>query len=115
MFKTSQDQLYVIVNLIGGCLVILSALFSRQIQHLLGFKPRSEMFTNPRFQRAEKILEQLRRLLLLLLGLGFLVQGPGSLYLPTGATYSISIIIYGLVALVFLAVLGVYIASWKAK
>jgi len=115
MFKASQDQLYVIVNLIGGILVILSALFSRQLQRLLGIKPRSELFTNPRFQRAEKILEQLGRILMFIFGLGFLVQGPGSLYLPAGTTYSISIAIYGLAGLLLLAVLGVYIASWKAK
>ena len=115
MFKASQDQIYIIVNLIGGSLVILSALFSRQLQRLLGVKPRSELFTNPGFQRAEKILEQLGRLLLLLLGLGLLVQGPGSLYLPAGSTYSISIVMYSLVGLLLLAALGVYIASWKAK
>jgi len=115
MFKASQDQIYVIVNLIGGCLVILSALFSRQLQRLLGIKPRSELFTNPRFQRAEKMIELLGRILMVIFGIGFLVQGPGSLYLPSGATYTISIAIYGLAGLLLLTMLGVYLASWKAK
>jgi hypothetical protein len=115
MVTVSQDQIYVIVNLIAGCLVILSALFSRQLQRLMGTKPRSEMFTNPSLQRAEKIIELLGRLLLVVFGLGFLVQGPGSLYLPARATYTLSIIIYGLAGLILLAGLGVYLASWKAK
>ena len=115
MFKASQDQIYVIVNLIGGCLVILSALFSRQLQRLLGIKPRSELFTNPRFQRAEKMIELLGRILMVIFGIGFLVQGPGSLYLPSGATYTLSIVIYALAGLLLLTLLGVYLASWKAK
>jgi hypothetical protein len=115
MFKASQDQIYIMVNLIGGCLVILSALFSRQLQRLLGVKPRSELFTNPRFQHAEKILELLGRILMVIFGIGFLVQGPGSLYLPAGATYNISIALYGLAGLILLAVLGIYLATWKTK
>jgi hypothetical protein len=81
----------------------------------IGLKPSSEVFTSPRFQRSAKITEKLGRLFLVVFGVGFLVQGVGSLFLPNEATLTVAIATVGLSGLIVLAMFGVVLANWKAK
>jgi hypothetical protein len=98
-----------------GFLFILGALLNKQLLRWMGIKPRSEVFTIPNFQRSAKITEKLGRLLFMVLGIGFLVQGVGTQFLSSEVTYIVSIILSGLLGLIILAVFIVVLANWKAK
>ena len=98
-----------------GVLLVLLALLNKQLLRWIGIKPMSEVFTTPNFQRSAKITEKLGRLLFVLLGAGFLVQGVGTLFLSSGVTYTVSITLLGLSGLIILAMFGVVLANWKAK
>jgi hypothetical protein len=98
-----------------GFLFILLALLNKQILRRIGIKPMSEVFTNPNFQRSAKITEKLGQLFLVVFGVGFLVQGIGSQFLSSAATYTVSITVAGLSGLIILAMFIVVLANWKAK
>ena len=98
-----------------GFLFILLALLNQRLLRWMGFKPMSEVFTNPNFQRSAKITEKLGRLFLVVFGLGFLVQGIGTQYLSSEVTDKILIIVSGLSGLIILVMFGVTLANWKAK
>jgi len=98
-----------------GVLLILLALLNKQLLSRIGIKPMSEVFTNPNFQRSAKITEKLGQLFFAILGVGFLIQGIGSLFLSSKVTYVISITIMGLSGLIILAAFIVVLANWKAK
>ena len=115
MFQTSNDQAIVIFSLFMGSLAILLALLNRQLLRFIGLKPLSEVFTTPRFQRSAKITEKLGRLFLLVFGLGFLIQGVGTQFLSSEVTYTVSIIILGLLGLIILVAFGIVLTNWKAK
>jgi len=100
--------------LILGIVTILMGIFNRQILRLLGFKPVSEVFTTPNLKHSLKIIEQISRWLVIILGAGFLVQGLGG-KLPNDIGYKISFLLLGLSALMLLAIIGITIANWKAK
>jgi hypothetical protein len=78
-----------------GSLVILLALLNKQLLRFIGLKPLSEVFTTPRFQRSAKITEKLGRLSMVVLGVGFLVQGVGTQFLSSEVTYTVSITLLG--------------------
>jgi hypothetical protein len=69
-----------------GFLFILIALLNKQLLRWMGFKPLSEVFTNPNFQRSAKITETLGRLFLAFYGVGLLVQGIGPQFLSSEGT-----------------------------
>ena len=98
-----------------GVLLILLAIYSKPLLFRMGIKPRSEVFTNPDFQRSAKVTEKLGRLFLVVFGVGFLVQGIGIQFLSSEVTYTISIIVGGLSGLIILVMFGVTLANWKAK
>ncbi|MFP4394571.1 MAG: hypothetical protein ACLFTI_04830 [Anaerolineales bacterium] len=108
------EPMVMIFPLFVGVLAIVLALLNKQLLHLLGLKPLSEVFTNPRFQRSAKITEKLARIFLVIFGIGFVVQGLGPLFLPSDISSAISIAISGLSVLIVLAVIGVNLANWKA-
>jgi hypothetical protein len=115
MFQTSNDQTIVIFPLFMGSLVILLALLNKQLLRFIGLKPLSEVFTTPRLQRSAKITEKLGRLLMVVFGVGFLVQGVGTQFLSSAVTYTVSITVLGLSGLIILAMFIVVLANWKAK
>ena len=98
-----------------GFLFILLALLNKPLLRWMGFKPLSEVFTNPNFQRSAKITEKLGRLFLAVFGVGLLVQGIGTQFLSSEITYTVSIIVAGASGLIILVMFGVTLANWKAK
>ena len=118
MLSTPNDQAIVLFPIFLGSLAILLAGFNRQLLHLIGLKPPSEVFTTPRFQRSARITKGLGRLFLLVFGLGFITQGVGGLlgqYLSIEAAYTVSIAMLGLAGLILLVMFVVVFANWKAK
>ncbi len=97
-----------------GIVTILMGIFNRQLLQLLGYKPLSEVFTAANLKHSSRIIEQISRWLLIILGVGFLVQGLGET-LPKDIGYKISFSLFGLSALMLLAIIGITIANWKAK
>lgn len=110
-----NDLLVTIFLSIIGFLIILVALFNRQLLRLIKMKPMSEIFTNPKFQRSAKITERLGQLFLLIFGLSFLVQGIGTQFLSIQATYTVSVIFVGASGLLILAMFIVVLVNWKAR
>jgi len=100
--------------LIFGIVTILIGIFNRQILQLLGFKPMSEVLTTPNLKYSARIIEQVGQWLVIILGVGFLVQGLGGM-LPGNLGYQISLSLLGLSALLLLTIIGITIANWKAK
>ena len=100
--------------LILGLVVTLMGIFDRQMLRLLGFKPMSEVLAIPNLKHSSRIIEQIGRWLVITLGVGFLVQGLGQV-LPNNVSYKISFSLLGLAGLLFLAIIGITIANWKAK
>ncbi len=100
--------------LILGIVTILMGIFNRQLLQLLGYKPMSEVFTVANLKRSSRIIEQLSRWLVIILGIGFLVQGLGGT-LSRDIVSKISFSLFGLSALMLLAIIGITIANWKAK
>ena len=100
--------------LILGIVTILMGIFNRQLLQLLGYKPMSEVFTVANLKHSSRIIEQLSQWLLIILGIGFLVQGLGGT-LSRDIVSKISFSLFGLSALILLAIIGITIANWKAK
>jgi hypothetical protein len=98
-----------------GVLLILLAVFNKPLLLWMGIKPRSEVFTNPKFQRSAKVTEKVGQLVLIFLGAGFLVQGVGSQFLSGKVIYIVSITLLGLSGLLILAGVGMVLANWKTK
>jgi len=111
----SNNPLIMIFFSFIGILLILLAFLNKQLVRRVGMKPMSEVFTTPNFQRSAKITENLGRLLSVVLGVGFLVQGVGTQFVSSEVTYTVSIILLGLLGLIMLVVLIVVLANWKAK
>lgn len=102
------------VWIIVGSLVILMGLFNRQMLRLLRLKPLSEVFTTPNLKHSSRLIEQIGRWLVIILGVSFLVQGLGAV-LPDGLGYRISSVLVGLSALLLLAIFGIAIVNWRAR
>ena len=98
-----------------GVLLILLAIFNKPLLLRMGIKPRSEVFTNPDFQRSAKVTEKLGRWVPIFLGAGFLVQGLGNQFLSGKGTYIVTITLLGLSGLLILAGVGMVLANWKTK
>lgn len=97
-----------------GIVMMLAGIFNRQALRILGLKRMSEVFTTPHLKQSSKRIEQLGQWLMMVLGVSFLVQGLGSA-LPAEAAHTISLILLGLSALLFLAIFGIAIISWKVR
>lgn len=97
-----------------GTVMILLGIFNEQMARILGLKPMSEVLTVASLKHSSKTIEQIGRWLVVTLGLVFLVQGLGGA-LPGDISNMISIALLGLSGLMFLAMIGITIANWKAK
>jgi hypothetical protein len=100
--------------LIVGSAILLMGVFNRQMLHLLGIRPMSEVFKTPGLKQSSRRIEQIGRWFLIVLGLSFLVQGLGDA-LPAEVSAKISLVLAGLSGLLFLAMFGIAIVSWKAR
>lgn len=114
MSDSIDEPMIKVFPVLLGVVAIVLALLDKQLLRLLGLKPLSEVFTSPRFQRAAKITEKLGRVFLTVFGIGFLVQGIGTLFLPSEVSSVISLVVLGLSGLIVLAMIGVHLAYWKA-
>ncbi len=100
--------------LILGVITILAGVFNSQFLRLLGMKPKSERMVTPNLKQSATMIEQLGRWLMITLGVGFLVQGLGGV-LPGDISNQISFLLLGLGGLMFLAIIGLTLANWKAE
>ncbi len=98
-----------------GLLFILLGVLDRRLQHRLGLKPLSEIFTNPGFQRSARITEALARLFLLFLGLAFLLQAAGTGLGSNPLVELASVVVAALAGAVLLGMFGTVLYYWKAK
>ncbi|HXF70592.1 MAG TPA: hypothetical protein VNK89_12395 [Thermoflexus sp.] len=114
MFDRLNEPMVKVFPLLIGAVAIVLALLDKQLLSLLGLKPLSEVFINPRFQKSAKITEKLGRVFLVVFGIGFLVQGVGPLFLPSEVSSVISLAVLGLSVLIVLAVIGIHLVYWKA-
>jgi hypothetical protein len=91
--------------LILGMTMLLMGIFNKKLLRALHLQPMSEVFTTPELKRASRRVEQVARWLVILLGLGFLVQGLGSA-LPEALAQLISSVLFGLSTLLLFAMFG---------
>jgi hypothetical protein len=100
--------------LILGAVMILMGVFNRQMRQLLGFKLASETIVSSNLRRSTRIIEQIGRWLVITLGVSFVVLGLG-VVLPTRISHVISVLLLGLSAVMFLAMIVITLANWKVK
>jgi hypothetical protein len=110
-----NNSLVMIILSAIGILIILLALFNKQLLRWMKIRPMSEVFSNPRFQRSAKITEILGQLFLVLFGLSFLVQGVGARFLSSEVTYTVSVIVLGASGMIVFTMFIVVLANWKTK
>lgn len=96
-----------------GIGAILLAVYNKQFLALWGMKPQSELFVSPRWQRSAHLIEKLGRLLLLVMGGGFLLNGVGELVLPTAVVGFLSGTILLAAGLLLLLLAVTVLRSWK--
>jgi hypothetical protein len=113
--KMPGNPLVMIILSSIGFLIILLALFNKQLLRWMKIRPMSEVFTNPGFQRSAKITEKLGQLFLVIFGISFLVQGVGARFLSSEVIYTVSVIVLGASGLIILAMFIVVLSNWKAK
>ena len=100
--------------LILGTVTILLGIFNKQFLRLLGLKPMSEVLTVANLKHSSRAIEQIGRWLVITLGLSFFVQGLGGTLLNE-VSNKILFSLLGLAGLMFLLIIGITIANWKAK
>jgi hypothetical protein len=115
MFQVLSNPTILVFPFIIGVLAILAAVFNQQLLHAIGLKLLSTILTTPRFQQSARITEQLGRLLLAIIGVGFLLQGVAPLFLSVEATNVIALVVGGLAGLIMLAILMVVFAHWRIE
>jgi hypothetical protein len=94
-----------LIWLILGMTMLLMGIFNKQLLRALHLQPMSEVFATPEIKHASSRIEQVARWLVILLGLGFLVQGSGNA-LPEALAQIVSSVLLGLSMLLLLAMLG---------
>ena len=97
-----------------GSVLVLAGIFNKQMMRWLGINPMSEIITSSNLKKSSKMVEQFGRWLVITLGLSFLVIGLGGV-LPDHVSDFISFLLLGLSGLLFLAMIGISIATWRAK
>jgi hypothetical protein len=97
-----------------GVVMIGIGLFSRQLNRWVGLREQSSVFTEPRFRRSARTTENVGRIITILLGIGFLMQGVGGRFLASEITSTVSLLALGLAGVGILIMFGVVIANWQA-
>lgn len=114
MLQESTGQAIRLFPLIIGVLTILLGLFGNRLSLAFGLRPMSEGFTNPRFQRSAKVTELLGRLLLVVIGASFLVEGVGPWLFSAEVVGVLSTVLLVSSILILLVIIGVVIVHWRA-
>lgn len=97
-----------------GLVTLALGLFLPQFNRLMGMPPQADRFTVPKFKRTAEVNGRIARIVLILLGLGIVLNGLGPLLLPAKV---VSIVAYALLALAFLGILLMIIVTtgnWRA-
>ena len=97
--------------LILGGIMILAGIFNKQLLHAFSLKPLSEVFTTPRLKHSSRWIEQAGQWFVIVLGIGFLVQGLGAA-LPDEVAHTLSLVLLGVSALLLLAIFGIAMVNW---
>jgi len=100
--------------LILGIVMVLLGIFNKPILQFLGLKSMSEVFTVANLKRSSRAIEQIGRWLVITLGLIFFVLGLGET-LPNEVSNKIIFSLLGLAGSMFLVIIGIMVANWKAK
>ena len=100
--------------LVTGTVTILLAIFNKQVLRLLGLKPTSEVITTPNLKRSSKLSEGIGRWLLVILGVFFILQGLDSIMVGK-VSDMILLSLLVVAGLMFLAMVGITLANWKAR
>jgi hypothetical protein len=103
-----------IVFFVCGILVVLLAVFQRPVMRFLRMRPPSELYTIPRLQRSARITEKISRVMMVLLGVTFIIQGGGPQFLAPETVFALCVALISLVGLLILGMLGVMLVHWKA-
>jgi hypothetical protein len=98
----------------SGILAILLAVFQRPVMRFLHMRPPSELYTVPRLQRSARITEKMSRVMVVLLGVSFIVEGAGPQFLPPETVFALCVALISLVGVLLLVSLAVTLAHWKA-
>lgn len=111
MFQIQTDPAFRFAPILIGVLAIALALGHRWLLRFLKLTPLSEVFRTPRYRRSARITESLGRLFLVLFGVGFLIQGIGTVVLPPGTVQIASMAVLALSTFILLIVIGTTLAS----
>jgi len=98
---------------VAGLITVGLGIFMPQLNRLTGMPSQEERFTVPKFKRTAELNGRIARAVLILLGLGMLVNGIGPYILPPSL---VTIIGYTLLALAFLGILLMIIittGNWR--
>jgi hypothetical protein len=98
---------------IAGLITVGIGIFMPQMNRLRGTPSQEERFTVPKFKQTAQLNGRIARAVLILLGLGMIINGVGPHLLPP---LWVSIIGYTLVALAFLGILLMIIittGNWR--
>lgn len=115
LVPAQPDQTIVLFPLLIGVLAILFAVFNTRLLPFMRLRPMSETLTIPRLQRSAQINEQLGRMFLLLIGISFLIQAFGPLFMSADLTFMLAVAALVLAGLVALMMVGIALANWKTK
>ncbi len=97
-----------------GLVTLALGLFLPQFNRLMGTPPQEDRFTVPKFKRTAEVNGRIARFILIMVGLGMLLNGLGPHFLPARV---VSILAYALLALAFLGILLMIIVTtgnWRA-
>jgi cation transporter-like permease len=114
MLQESTGQAIRLFPLIIGGLAVLLGLFGNRLSLAFGLRPMSEGFANPRFQRSAKATELLGRVLLVVIGAGFLVEGAGRWLFSAEVVSLLSTVVLVSSLLIPLVIIGVVVVHWRA-
>ena len=97
-----------------GLVTLCLGLFLPQLNQLMGTPSPEEQFTVPKFKRTAEVNGRIARLVLIMLGLGMILNGLGPHLLPARV---VGILAYALLALAFLGILLMILVTtgnWRA-
>ncbi|MBK8903455.1 MAG: hypothetical protein IPM53_19890 [Anaerolineaceae bacterium] len=97
-----------------GLISLCLGLFLPQLNRLMGTPSQEKRFAVPKFKRTAEVNGRIARLVLIMLGLGMILNGLGPHLLPARV---VSLIAYALLALAFLGILLMIIVTtgnWRA-
>lgn len=99
---------------IAGLITMSMGLFMPQVNRMMGWPTAESRFNVPKFKRTAQLNGRISRAVLLLLGLGMVVNGVGPRLLPHSLSMIIAYVLLGLAFLGILLMIIVTIGNWRA-